>query len=83
MPPAHVMLFVVPVWFSLSVQTITFEMVDVEASAVVWWDILTISWSNLSTKVTGSRSQSGNAHFASWTCLTCYYLSYLLIRSMS
>ena len=51
----------------LSVQTITFEVVDIEASFMVWWCILTISRSRLSIKVIGSMSHGGNANFVTWT----------------
>ena len=37
---------------------INFEAVDIEISFLVWWYILTISRSSLSTKVIGSRSQN-------------------------
>ena len=43
----------------LSVQAITFESVDIETSFLVWWYILTISRSNSSIKVIGSRSTHG------------------------
>ena len=42
----------------LSVQAITFECLDIETSILEWWDILTISRLNLSTKVIGWRSRS-------------------------
>ena len=42
----------------VSVQAITFERLDTETSFLVWWYILTISRSSLSTKVKGSRSRS-------------------------
>ena len=41
-----------------SVQAITFECLDTETSFLVWWYILTISSSNLSTMIIGSRSRS-------------------------
>ena len=42
----------------LSVQTITFELLHIGASYLVWRYILTISRSSLSIKVIGSRSRS-------------------------
>ena len=42
----------------LSVQAITFELLDIETSFLVCRYILTISGSSLSIKVTGSRSRS-------------------------
>ena len=37
----------------VSVQAITFACLDIETSFLVWWDILIISRSGLSTKVIG------------------------------
>ena len=42
----------------LSVQAITFELLDIEISLLVCRYILTISKSSLSIKVIGSRSRS-------------------------
>ena len=42
----------------LSVQTITFEPLNIGTSFLVWGYILTISGSSLSIKVIGSRSRS-------------------------
>ena len=51
----------------LFVQTITFEVFHIETLFLVWWYILTISRSSLSTKVIGSRSRSSHGK-----CLVCY-----------
>ena len=48
------------VCLSGSVQTITFEWIDIETSFLVWYYILTISRSSLSIKVIGSRSRSSH-----------------------
>ena len=44
----------------LSVWAITFEQIDIETSFLVWCYILTISRSNFSIKVIGSRSRSSH-----------------------
>ena len=43
--------------YCLSVQAKTFECLDIETSFLVWWYILIISRSNLSTNVIGLRSR--------------------------
>ena len=55
----------------LSVQTITFELLHIGTSFLVWRYILTISRSSLSFKVIGSRSRSGEKNDYSLIS-TCY-----------
>ena len=54
----------------LSVQAITFEPLDIETSFLVCRYILTISRSNLSIKVIGSRSCEKNDSFTYFNLLT-------------
>ena len=54
----------------LSVQAITFEPLDIETSFLVCRYILTISRSNLSIKVIGSRSYEKNDSFTYFKLLT-------------
>ena len=41
----------------LSVWAITSEFIEIDTLFLIWWNILTISRSGLSTKVIGSRSR--------------------------